>query len=32
MVRPILSAIEVDDNDYSTLHIANFDSVKAFEG
>ncbi|MBQ4076901.1 MAG: ACP S-malonyltransferase [Mailhella sp.] len=32
MVRPILSAIDVDDNDYSTLHIANFDSVKAFEG
>ena len=32
MVRPILSAIDVDDNAYSTLHVANFDSVQAFEG
>ena len=32
MVRPILSAIDVDDNDYSTVHIANIDSVKSFEG
>ena len=32
MVRPILSAIDVDDNDYTTVHIANIDSVKSFEG
>ena len=32
MVRPILSAIDVEDGSYGTVHIANIDSVKAFEG
>ena len=32
MVRPTLSAADVADGSYSTLHIANIDSVKAFEG
>ncbi len=32
MVRPILSAADVADGSYSTVHIANIDSVKTFEG
>jgi len=32
MVRPILSAADVDDGSYTTVHIANIDSVQAFEG